>query len=168
MGERYARLFSLPENLYAAGAPVVIAAGALLKDNQTGKVLAQLKIQNIGDKSVKAATVRIVPLDTVGKPLGETVNYQYLDLNAARNTDFGQKVPVVLPDAAARAFSVSVAEVVFVDNTVWTASETVWEPLSAPVSLEQTFGDTELATQYRIQYGENCKYIFKQEKDLWR
>ena len=93
MGERYARLFSLPENLYAAGAPVVIAAGALLKDNQTGKVLAQLKIQNIGDKSVKAATVRIVPLDTVGKPLGETVNYQYLDLNAARDTDFGQKGP---------------------------------------------------------------------------
>lgn len=168
MGERYARLFSLPENLYAAGAPVVIAAGALLKDNQTGKVLAQLKIQNIGDKSVKAATVRIVPLDTVGKPLGETVNYQYLDLNAARDTDFGQKVPVVLPDAAARAFSVSVAEVVFVDNTVWTASETVWEPLSAPVSLEQAFGDTELATQYQIQYGENCKYLFKQEKDLWR
>ena len=45
MEERYTRLFSLPENLYSAGAPVMIAAGALLKDNQTGKVLAQLKAE---------------------------------------------------------------------------------------------------------------------------
>ena len=35
MSERYSKVFSLPENLYAEGAPVVIAAGALLKDNQT-------------------------------------------------------------------------------------------------------------------------------------
>ena len=65
MSERYTRLFSLPENLYSVGAPVVIAAGAVLKDNQTGKVLTQLKIQNISDKAVKAATVSIVPMDTV-------------------------------------------------------------------------------------------------------
>lgn len=168
MSERYTRLFSLPENLYSVGAPVVIAAGALLKDNQTGKVLTQLKIQNISNKAVKAATVSIVPMDTVGKPLGEAVSYQYLDLNAGRDTDFGQKSPVALPDAATRAFSASVSEVIFVDNTVWTASETVWEPLSAPVSLEQAFDDKELVTQYRIKYGENCKCIFKREKDLWR
>ena len=44
MSERYHRLFSLPDNGYAQGAPVVLAAGALLKDNQTGQILAQLKI----------------------------------------------------------------------------------------------------------------------------
>ena len=43
MSERYSKLSALPENLYSTGAPVIIAAGALLKDNQTGKVLAQLK-----------------------------------------------------------------------------------------------------------------------------
>ena len=168
MSERYTRLFSLPENLYAVGAPAVIAAGALLKDNQTGKVLAQLKIQNIGEKLIKAVTVRIAPLDTRGQPLGETVSYQYLDLNAARDADFGQKSPIALPDAATRAFSASVSVIIFADNTVWTASETVWEPLSAPVPLEQAFDDKELVTQYRIKYGENCKCIFKREKDLWR
>lgn len=168
MSERYSKLFALPENLYAVGAPVVIAAGALLKDNQTGKVLTQLKIQNINDKAVKAATVSIVPLDTVEKPLGEAVSYQYLDLNAARDADFGQKTPVALPDTATRAFSASVSEVIFADNTVWTASETAWEPLSAPMPLEQAFDDKELVTQYRIKYDENCKCIFKREKDLWR
>lgn len=168
MSERYTRLFSLPENLYSVGAPVVIAAGALLKDNQTGKVLAQLKIQNISDKTVKAATVSIVPMDTVGKPLGEAVSYQYLDLNARRDADFGQKIPVVLPNTATRAFCVSVSEVIFADNAVWRASEAVWEPLSAPVPLEQALGDKELVAQYQIKYGENCKCIFKREKDLWR
>ena len=69
MSERYSRLFSLPENLYAEGAPVIIAAGALLKDNQTGNVLAQLKLQNICNQIIKAATVRIFPMDTVTKRL---------------------------------------------------------------------------------------------------
>lgn len=168
MSERYARLFSLPEDLYSVGAPVVIAAGALLKDNQTGKVLAQLKIQNISGKAIKAATVSIAPLDTIGKPLGEAVSYQYLDLNAGRDAEFGQKTPIAFPDASTRAFNVSVSEVIFSDNTVWTASDMPWEPLSAPVPLEHAFDDRELVTQYRIKYGENCKCIFKQEKDLWR
>ena len=41
MAERYTRLFSLPQDLYATGAPLVIAAGALLKDTQTGRVLTE-------------------------------------------------------------------------------------------------------------------------------
>ena len=168
MSERYARLFSLPEDLYSVGAPVVIAAGALLKDNQTGKVLAQLKIQNINDKAIKAATVSIAPLDTIGKPLGEAVSYQYLDLNAGRDAEFGQKTPIAFPDASTRAFNVSVSEVIFSDNTVWTASDMPWKPLSAPVSLERAFDDKELVTQYQIKYGEDCKCIFRREKDLWR
>lgn len=59
MSERYTRLFALPENLYAEGSPVLLSAGALLKDNETGKVLVQLKIKNIGSKTIKAAKVRV-------------------------------------------------------------------------------------------------------------
>lgn len=168
MSERYARLFILPENLYAAGAPVVIAAGALLKDTQTDRVLAQLKLRNIGDKPIKAVTVKVVPLDTVGKPLGEAVDYQYLDLNEARDTNFGAKVPIVLPDAATRAFSASVDEVIFADNSLWTAAGAPWEPLSVPVPLETALEDSELAKQYRIEYGADSKYSYQTEKDLWR
>lgn len=73
MGERYTRLFSLPENLYSTGAPVIIAAGALLKDNQTGNVLAQLKLRSVSAKTIKAATVSIKLLDTVGLSLGDCV-----------------------------------------------------------------------------------------------
>lgn len=168
MSERYSKLFALSENLYSAGAPVVIAAGALQKDNQTGKVFAQLKIRNIQDKAIKAVTVKITPFDTVGKPLGGVVDYQYLDLAAARDIDFGQKTPVMLKEAATRSFAVSVSEVIFSDNSIWTASNEAWEALSAPVAPEKEFTDGELAKQYRAKYGADCKCIFKKEKDLWR
>ena len=144
MSERYSKLFALSENLYSAGAPVVIAAGALQKDNQTGKVFAQLKIRNIQDKVIKAATVKITPFDTVGKPLGGTVDYQYLDLSAGRDTDFGQKTPVVLKEAAMRSFAVSVSEIVFADNSTWSASDGAWKALSATDPIKQEI-DKQLA-----------------------
>ena len=84
MSERYVKLFALPKNLYTCGSPVVFVAGALLKDNQTGKVLAQLKLQNIGVKSIKAVKVSVRPLDTVGNAIGTAIEYQYLDLNPYR------------------------------------------------------------------------------------
>ena len=139
----------------------------MLKDNETGKVLAQLKIQNIQNNTIKAATVKIVPLDTVGKPLGNEVEHQYLDLNATRDMDFGQKSPILLPDPATRAFSVSIAEVIFTDNSIWTATETWEETLATPVPLTQALGDSELVTQYNIEYGADCKSLYKEEKDLW-
>ncbi len=168
MSDRYSKLFALSENLYSVGAPVVIAAGALQKDNQTGKVFAQLKIRNIQDKAIKAATVKITPFDTVGKPLGGTVDYQYLDLSAKRDTDFGQKTPVMLKEAATRSFAAFVSEVIFSDNSIWTASNEAWEPLSAPVTPDKEFINGELAKQYRVKYGTDCTCVFKKEKDLWR
>lgn len=41
MGERYEKLFSLPQDLYALGSPLLIEAGNLLKDTQTGRVLGR-------------------------------------------------------------------------------------------------------------------------------
>ena len=58
---------------------------------------------DILDKPIKAVTVKVVPLDTVGKPLGEAVDYQYLDLNEARDTNFGAKVPIVLTSRGSSA-----------------------------------------------------------------
>lgn len=166
MSERYSKLFALPENLYAAGSPVVIAAGALLKDNQTGKVIAQLKMRNISQKSIKAAKVCIYPLDTVGNSLGEKIEYQYLDLSAARDEDFGQKAPVALPDAATRSFTASVEEVVFADNSIWSAPGELWEVLDTPGSL-RSIGDAELIKQFCMKYGNNCKNLPLLHKDLW-
>lgn len=167
MSERYTKLFSLPENLYAETSPVVIAAGALLKDNATGRVLAQLKFRNITGRVIKALRVSITPLDTMGAPLGEAVSHQYLDLSAGRNEEFGQKVPVALPDAAARSCSVSVAEAIFSDNSLWAASAAPWESLPAPVFLSSVLRDQELEKQYGLKFGGGCRYSPMEHKDLW-
>lgn len=166
MGETYTRLYSLPERLYTMGAPVVVAAGALLKDNRNGNIIVQLKIQNIYNKTIKAVTVKVASMDTVGRTLGEETEYRYLDLNVKRNEFFGQQVPIVVPDEQTRSYSVKVTEAVFDDNTVWTGNE-IWEPLEKPDPIEKKIANGELVTQYRIKYGKNSKYLLKQEKDLW-
>ena len=43
MNEKYNKLFALPENLYNSSAPIVISSGYLLKDNETEKIIAQIK-----------------------------------------------------------------------------------------------------------------------------
>lgn len=135
MSERYSRLFSLSENLYATGSPVVIAAGALLKDNQTGKAIAQLKLRNISSKAIKAVKILLSPFDTVSAPLGEAVRHQYLDLNIQRENEFGSKTPIPLPDNTTRSFAVAVTEVAFTDNSVWIGSQEAWEALPTPSSI---------------------------------
>ena len=167
MSERDSRLYSLPERLYIENAPLTVAAGALLKDNSTGRVLAQLKFKNICEKPIKAVTVRIQPLDTVSRPLGGTVEFQYLDLNAPRDSEFGQQTPVWLPDAATRSFSVQVIEVAFANNTLWSDSINIWEPLPAPAPLAERLGDAELARQYRLTYGDACQFAPTEAVDLW-
>ena len=47
MAGRYSKLFSLTKDLYVKGSPIVIAAGALLLDNKTNQVLAQLKVRRL-------------------------------------------------------------------------------------------------------------------------
>ena len=167
MSERYLKLFSLEENLYIPGSPVLIAAGALLKDTQTGRILGQLKLQSISDQSIKAATVALVPLDTVGNPLGEPVSYQYLDLKVTRDAYWGSQDPIRFSDPSTRAYTASVKEVIFSDNSIWTAPNSAWKALPAKTTLETQLDDFELATQYRIHFGMDCRYTYQTVEDLW-
>lgn len=120
MSERYSRLFSLPTNLYTEGSPVLIAAGALLKDNQTGKVLAQLKFRNISQKAIQSVKVKVNACDTAGCPLAGVDSFSYLDLSVAAGEEFGQSKPIYLPDATTRSFTVEILSVVFTDHEVFT------------------------------------------------
>ena len=167
MRERYSRLFSLPDRLYTEGAPVLIAAGALLKDSYSNQVLAQLKFQNIATQPIKALTVSLQPFDTAGGILGQTITYQYLDLSVQRDDAFGSKTPIIFPDASARSYRASVTEVVFADNSVWHGSVANWHPLAAPVPLTQALADEELIRQYRIAYGADCMCKPTVCTDLW-
>lgn len=168
MSERYTRLFTLPGSLYAQGSPLIILAGALLKDNQTGRVLAQLKFKNVGAKPVKAVKVSVTPLDAAGMENGQPVEHQYLDLHAARDGEFGQREPIPFPDPTTRAFRGAITQVVFADGTLWGPAEGAWEVLSPSRTLESVLRDQELCKEYQIQYGANCQIFPREEAGLWQ
>lgn len=166
MSERYTKLFSQEKPLYAEGSPVIIMAGALLLDNVGGNVLAQLKFKNISPKTVKALTVSVTAKDTVGRIIGNPTVHQYLDLNAERDAEFGQKTAISLPSENTRECEVRVLEAAFADNSVWTAPEGLsWEPVPEQTPLFSN--DAELLKQYRMEINPAAKSELLTAKDLW-
>lgn len=121
MNERYTRLFTLPEQVtrYDLKTPVEVVAGALLKDNQSDTVLAQVRYKNISSKSIKSILVNISAQDANGVEISGVENYAYESLIAAQGDCFGDRVPVVMSDNNAHAFAVDVVSVTFSDGTTW-------------------------------------------------
>lgn len=167
MSDRYSRVFSLPENLYAAESPIVIEAGALQKDNQTGNVIAQLKMKNISATAIKAVKVKLTLFDVAGNVLADGVEWQYLDLRVSRDESFGSKSAIRLKESTTRSFAVNIIEVVFEDESVWSGTENPWETLSEPAALINYFDDYELEKQFELKYGSPCHNVLLEEKDLW-
>lgn len=166
MSSRFDKLASLPENLYTTGAPVIIAAGALLKDNQTGHVLVQLKFHSISDKVIKAIKVSVAAFDVYGKELPGVSEYQYLDLSAERDDLFGQKQAIPLPDEVTRSVQVSCTGVVFDDGSDWSApADAQWEPLPQQERLSDVLGD--LVCQYRRYTTNSAELLPADHGDLW-
>lgn len=167
MSERYTKVFDLPKNMYAENAPVVISAGALLKDNQTGTILAQLKIKNITNKIIKAAKVSILSFDTVGKQIDDETKHEYLDLSVGRDNEFGQKVPIILSNNSTRSFSVTVNEIIFADSSIWNYGDEEWAALNESKKLTSILNGSEAVKQFKIEYGEKCEYEAAEDKDIW-
>ena len=166
MAERYERLFLSERNLYLKGSPVIIGAAALLKDNQTGNILAQIKYKNISLKEIKSIAVKIKMFDNVNRPVGDDVSYTYLDLYLKRDKEHGEKEPIVLPDKTARAINVVVTEVAFNDNTLWNNSEEKTESIKEQ-KLIDLLGNAQLAEQYKIETGTLGDFAPSETEDLW-
>lgn len=160
MSERFTRLYALPENLHMSGAPILIVAGALLKDGQDNRVLVQLKLQNLEQSPLVACKVSIKAFDPSGAEVSGIESHTYLDLAVPRGDNFGSKVPIYLPNNTTRNISVSVIQAVFEDKTVWQNLGGKWEPISeSRQQISDTFCDTELQKQYALEVGGNCEYV---------
>ncbi|MBQ9685080.1 MAG: hypothetical protein IJV41_00850 [Oscillospiraceae bacterium] len=166
MAERYTRLYSLPADLYTPGAPLVIAAGALLKDNQTGRVLAQLKMRSISDRVITAVKVLVVGYDVARAEICRE-EHQYLDMKVARDRMFGSKEAVLLRDSAVRSFTAQVTAVYFDDGDSYDGTAAVWEPLPEQKELLNRLFDAELIRQYRLETTERSRFVPLETEDLW-
>ncbi len=167
MSERYSRLFTLPDQLYVNGSPVVIVAGALLKDNRENRLVAQLKFRNIQPLIINSLTVRITPYDPADRETAAVTTYNYLDLLALRDEEFGQKEAIVIPDSTVRSFTVEVTEVIFANKDVWKSEGKKWERLQPPVLIESVLKEPEQLKEYYLQNGNACKYEAFRVNDLW-
>lgn len=168
MGDRFDRLFLNNKYIYVNGAPIIVEAGALLKDNVTQELLVQLKFRSISNKTIKAVTVCINTKDTAGRILDNRIEYQYLDLNIDRGVEFGQKTAIKIENKLVRGFDVYVSEVCFFDGTVWCNSKKDSHNIEEPNLFSKCDGVTyEIEKQYRIEYGDNKKYLAKDIDDLW-
>ena len=140
MSDRYIRRFALPERLYAASAPVVLAAGVLLEDTRLPRLVAQLKWKSIDPRPLAALTVAV----HCSGDDGETV-FTYTDLRIVRGQTFGVYTAVVLPWGDQRHMEVRALSADFDDGTRWTAPEgAAWAPLPAFTALAGTVEDPEL------------------------
>ena len=166
MAERYTRLYTLPENLYTEGAPLVIAAGALLKDNQTGKGLAQLKYRSICSRPIRAIKVLITGYDMAKTEVCRE-EHQYLDLEIGRDEYWGSKEAVYLPDRSVRSYSAAVLAVYYADGGSYISDSQRWEPLQEQAGLDTKLWDKELAKQYRIDTTPKSVFVPMRQKDLW-
>ena len=166
MAERYSRLFSLPEDLYTAGSPLVIAAGALLMDNQTGQVLAQLKLRSISDKVINSVKLLVIGTSRAGDVLCRE-EHVYEGVNAARDSFFGAKEAVLMPDANVRVFTVQLLSVAFSDGSRYIGGAQTWKPLPGQVDLTQRLFDTELIRQYRLETSSMSRFVPLEAQDLW-
>ena len=166
MAERFEKLYILPSNLYAEGTPIIISAGSLLKDTETGKVIAQIKYHSISSMPIKALKIKIAAYDISGVELEGVDEYQYLDLNVKQGQDFGANKAIVLPNVVTRSFSIASVEVVFSNGI----SQSVVMPMkSLPQSeyLSSLLRNDELVKQYQIETSKNALYVPQKASNLW-
>lgn len=168
MAERFEQLYKFPENLYTEDAPIIIAAGALLKDNVTGSIVAQFKFHSISIKTIKALKISIDALDVAGQPLQNIEDYQYLDLSIRNGQDFGANKAIVMPSPVTRAISIANFTVVFSDNSKW-GWDSSNELTSLPhlSNLRSMLHDAEMEKQYQISTNQYAKYVPCESGSLW-
>ena len=167
MADRFEKLFQLSANQHSKGSPVILAAGALLKDNATGKIVVQLKFQSVSEKRIKAIKVSLAAYDVAGAELQGVSDYQYLDLNVSNGHVFATNKAIMMPLSITRSFSVTSVVVIFHDGSTW-HNEQPFETLPSTSSLDSALQSAELKKQYRLVTNEKAGYVPQKVNNIWQ
>ena len=167
MPQNVEKIYSLPENLYSEGSPIIICEGGLFKVNATNALTAKLCFLNISDKEIKFLKVTLTCLDSMMSPVGGKVDYEYALMPVSRGDEFGGATTIKIPIPTAKAFSLTVSEVGFADNTLWLYGGGEWESVPRQARLDSTIFDEYALRGYRSLYGEGAEYAPAKYKDIW-
>ena len=166
MADRFEKLFALPSNLYVEGSPLIISAGSLLKDTQTGKIITQIKFQNISGNTIKAVKVSLDAFDVSGEVISGVEKYQYLDLSVCNGAYFGSDKAIIMPNSNCRSIGIGEIVIIFSDNSVWSGNGKNYFSLQMPKKLQSDMG-AELIKQYRIATTADAMYAPVEQSDYW-
>ena len=166
MAERFEKLFSLQENLYSQDAPLIVSAGALLKDTETERIIVQLKYHSLSQNTIVALKIGIRAFDVEGKEIEGVNEYQYLDLNVSIGQDFGSNKAIVMPNAITRSFSISSIVVITSDGVAKQISLPL-APLPRSKTLYSILQNNELVKQYQIETSKYAAFAPHEYRALW-
>lgn len=136
MSENFSKLFSLEKNLYAEGVPIIIKEGVLLKNNDNGKLVIQLQMLNICKQPIKAVKLKIIGCDTFEQQV-YTQEFQYIDMIAQSNSDFGNQTMLDIDNQTVRSFTVELVQVLFDDKTSWYGKGEKFVHISDDITVEE-------------------------------
>ena len=121
----YTQIFKLltPYNV-SKNYPVEVSAGVLLREEESKKILAQLKLKNVSTKSIQNVTISISAHDTQGRSIKNNTIFTYQNISASVNAYFGDRIPVFLDDRNASSFDVDIVSVNYSDGTSWSKLNT--------------------------------------------
>lgn len=160
-------LWESSDMVFQTGVPMVLENTALILDRVQDKLFARCTFRAVTDKPIRAALIEISCQDVWGTPLGEPVQFQYLDLRTRRESRFGQTQPIELADKNIRRICVSVRKVLFADHTAVDSTGAVFT-MPAPTLLEQHFGSPELAAAYAAETAPGARFMPVFADGFWR
>lgn len=121
----YTQIFKLltPDNI-SKNYPVEISAGVLLREEESKKILVQLKLKNVSTKSIKNVTVSISAYDSEGRSIKNNTVFTYQNVAASVDAYFGDRIPIIMDDRNTSAFDVDIISVNYSDGTSWSKLNT--------------------------------------------
>ena len=162
---RFNIVFDMGRPLYAKDTKIVIEKAVLTKDNETGKVFAQIKMKNVRSKTLIAVKAVLTGYDVSGEKI-EVKEFTYLDLVGKQGREFGQKTPVEFQNSTVRSFNIKITETVYSDGSKLTGTESEYYPVPEPESLTRKLRAAEIK-QYKQDNVESAKYVVTDFFDLW-
>ena len=163
---RFNIVFDIGKPLYAKDTKIVIEKAVLTKDNETGKVFAQIKMSNLLSKTLIAVKVMLTGYDVSGEKIEEK-NFTYLDIVGEHGRAFGQKTPVEFQNSTVRSFDIKITETVYSDGSKLTGTEAEYYPVPEPERLSSKLSKAEIEQYKKSNEIPSAECVIAEFSDLW-
>ncbi|MCR5090053.1 MAG: hypothetical protein K6C08_11155 [Oscillospiraceae bacterium] len=160
-------IYSLPAPVYTPGSQMLIVSGSLYQNSKTGVSSCRLKFQSLCSQILKAVIAELVFYDVSDHPLGESISFSFSVGKLNRDDVFGESQEIPVPYTDAASFHVWVRQVIPEREEPLFFPESSARFLYGRKTLEEGLENENMAEQFRVRYGSDCRYLRTDEADLW-